>query len=78
MKYLFGVVSLIIISMPVQAETVYLLIKSYTQYGGGLALHSLPMESLEQCEEMGAVVIASERLDTKFAKEDGFECIEGK
>ena len=78
MKYLFAVASLMAVSMPVEAETVYLLIKSYTQYGGGLALHSLPMESLEQCEEMGAVIIASERLDTKLAKEDGFECIKGK
>ena len=77
MKYLFAVVSLFAASMPVQAETIYLLIK--TEVGAsGVALQLIPMESLEQCEEMGALVIASERYDTAYAKRDGFECLEGK
>ena len=68
-------------SMPSNSQTTYLLIKSEFRewkVGGGVALHSIPMGSLEQCEEMGAFIIASERLDTKYSKTDGFECIEGK
>lgn len=80
MKYLFAVASLMVVSMPVQAETVYLIIKSEVRagYGVGLALHSIPMSSPEQCEEAGAMLLSSERFDMKYAKRDGFECIEGK
>ena len=81
MKYLFAVASLMAVSMPVQAETIYLLIKSEAtewKRGTGVALHSIPMTSLEQCEEMGALIISSERFDAGSAKEDGFECIQGK
>ena len=81
MKYLFAVASLMAVSVPVQAETVYLLIKSESnayQRGGGVALHSIPMTSLDKCEEMGALIIASDRFNAGYAKDDGFECIEGK
>ena len=77
MKCLFAVASLIVISLPVQAETIYLLIKS-ERTASGMALHSLPMETSDQCEEAGALVISSERFDTKFGKRDAFECITGK
>ena len=80
MKYLLAIASLMAVSMPVQAETVYLLIKSETDgyREAGIALHSLPMESMDQCEEAGALIIASERLDTKHSSAEGFECIIGK
>ena len=79
MKYLFAVVSLLAVSVPVQAETIYLIIKSDKQnHTGGLALHSIPMETMDQCEEAGALLIASDRFDSRFAKDDGFECLEGK
>jgi len=83
MKYLFAVASLMAVSVPapVQAETIYLLIKSESSAharGGGVALHSIPMTSLDQCEEMGALIIASDRFDAGYSKDDGFECIEGK
>ena len=77
MKYLIAVASLMAISMPVQAETVYLLIKS-TEQSAGIALHSIPMTTMDQCEEAGALIISSERLDVKYADRDGFECIQGK
>ena len=77
MRYLFALASLMAVSVPVQAETIYLIIKS-RQFQQGVALHSIPMESIEQCEEMGALIVASERLDTKRARKDGFECLEGK
>ena len=63
--------------MPVCAQTTYLVIKS-DEYTSGVALHSIPMLSQEQCEEAGAVIIGSSRFDTKHSKEDGFECIQGK
>ena len=55
MKYLIAVASLMAISMPVQAETVYLLIKSESNALRAVAvsIHSIPMDSLDQCEEMG-------------------------
>ena len=66
--------------MPIQAETIYLLIKSETDghREASIALHSLPMKSMDQCEEAGALIIASERLDTKHSNAEGFECIIGK
>ena len=70
------------ISSPAIAETIYLLIKSESSNAYiksiSVSLHSLPMESVEQCEEAGALIIASERLDTKYATRNGFECIVGK
>ena len=58
------------------AETIHLVIKSET--ASGISIHSIPMDSAEQCEEAGAVIIGSSRFDTKHSKEDGFECIQGK
>ena len=68
------------VSSPALAENIYLLIKSEASGKNAISvsLHSLPMESMEQCEEAGAVIIASERFDTRSAKRDGFECIVGK
>ena len=54
MKYLFAIASLMAASMPVAAETTYLVIKSemYARKTGvGLALIKIPMLSQEQCEE---------------------------
>ena len=68
-------------SLPSFAQTTYLLIKSEIKHRGipvGLSTHSIPMASLEQCEEGGAVLIASSRFDTRNSSSDVFECIEGK
>ena len=80
MKYLLATFALITASVPVQAETVYLLIKSVKgNYGrGGVALHSIPMLSMDQCEEAGPLVISSERFNVPTAHNDGFECVKGK
>ena len=45
---------------------------------GGLV--SLPMKSMEQCEEQGAIWMASTRVttDKDRRKWRGFECLEGK
>ena len=61
------------------AETVYLIIKTR---GSGQsrvpALLSVPMTSMEDCEEAGARIITSKRFDIDYASEDAFECLSGK
>lgn len=77
---------------PVQLEaissnlgTVYLLIylegTEFVNTSPAIALHSLPMKALEQCELAGAQLMSSKRLlpnTTRITKVFGFECIEGK
>ena len=41
------------------------------------ALLSLPMKSMDQCEEQGAIYMSSERL-SKHLQHRGYECLEGK
>ena len=81
MKYLFAVASLMAVSMPVQAETIHLLLKSRFWGGNkgasGLELLSIPMNSMDQCEEQGAYLISSKRFELGDTR-DAFECIEGK
>ena len=74
------VVPILLASAPASADTVYLLIKSAKGpgYTGGLALHSLPMKTIEQCEETGALIVSSARFKTHSAKYDAFECVAGK
>ena len=69
MKSLFAVASLMTVSMPIQAETVYLLINQLSR--GRIALHSIPMTTMDQCEEAGALIISSERLTLNMLIETG-------
>tara|TARA_Y100001933_G_C18540835_1_gene373112 strand:+ start:65 stop:307 length:243 start_codon:yes stop_codon:yes gene_type:complete len=62
--------------LPSFSETVYMIIKSYSYEG--LAGYTIPMKSLEQCEEAGASVIGSERFILAPSDKVGFECIVGK
>ena len=80
MKRLLAFGLLMTMSALVQAETVYLVIKSEasSRDGTGLAIHSIPMKTMDACEEAGALLIASERFDIKYSRRDAFECIEGK
>ena len=79
MKYLLTLVSLIFASMPVKAETVYLIYKSsiYDSWGNAVTLHSIPMPSMDHCEEVGAELMSSQRFEIREGK-DAFECITGK
>ena len=79
MKYLFAFASLITASIPVQAETVYLIYKTsiYDSWGNAVTLHSIPMPSIDHCEEVGAELMSSERFEIRKGK-DAFECIIGK
>ena len=74
----FLALPVLLASIPANAE-VYLLIKSTSgKYSNsGIALHSIPMKSMEQCEEAGALLASSKRFDVAKATPDGFECIEG-
>jgi len=80
---LLGIAALLV-GLPVQSETVYLVINTTmaTLSTTNLDVHSLPMESYEQCEESGIKLLASKRykIDKDFRKwtHVGFECIEGK
>lgn len=65
----------------VQAGSVWLIIKEAVYLKSSrfsLALEKLEMENMEQCEEQGAVFIASERMGRNRGKYVGFECLEGK
>lgn len=62
--------------------TVWLIMKEglYTKGELGIALEKLQMRDMEQCEEQGALFLASERLGRTRNRDNltGFECIEGK
>lgn len=45
--------------------------------GYGNQLHSLPMKSMDQCEEQGAIFLSSKRIK-RLRDYLGFECLEGK
>ena len=69
-------------ALPVQAGSVWLIMKEavnpHMKEEFGISLEKLEMESMEQCEEQGAVFIASERMGKDRGKFSGFECLEGK
>lgn len=75
----FLALPVLLASAPASADTVYLIIKS-EGYGkdNSVALLKVPMNSIEQCEEQGAILLSSKRFDTKYLERDGFECIQGK
>tara|TARA_B100000965_G_scaffold39572_1_gene29129 strand:- start:160 stop:399 length:240 start_codon:yes stop_codon:yes gene_type:complete len=75
--FLLPIISGLIYPNTIHAETIYLIIKS-TENSSGVALHSIPMQSMDQCEESGAKLIFSKKFDIKFAAKDSYECIKGK
>jgi len=79
MKKLFAIASLLAAPIPVQAENVYLIYKSsiYDSWGNAVALHSIPMPSIDHCEEVGAELMSSKRFEIPRGK-DAFECITAK
>jgi len=79
MRYLIGITSLTATCLPIQAETIYLIYKSsiFDRYGTAVTLHSIPMPSIDHCEEVGAELMSSQRFEIREGK-DAFECITGK
>ena len=81
MKALLLASAALLIGLPAQSETVYLVTKSKIDYGGGgagVSLHSIPMSSIDQCEEQGAILVTSKSFDLLYADQDAFVCITGK
>lgn len=80
MKSLFFTIAALLVGLPVQSETVYLVILT-NLFAKAPSVHSVPMESIQQCEEAGVTLIASKRYKPKHDKgglDVGFECIVGK
>ena len=83
----FIVLALILVSgfspAPAQAGSVWLIMKEAvkprkTSGSFGITLEKLEMESMDQCEEQGAIFLASERMGKDRDRYTGFECLEGK
>ena len=74
--------ALALISAPqVQAGSVWLIMKEAVRVEGSrfaLDLEKLEMRDMDQCEEQGAVFMASERMGRDRGKYVGFECLEAK
>ena len=84
MKKLLISVFALLIATPapaVQAGSVWLIMKEAVFTGGwrfAIDMEKLEMKDMEQCEEQGALFIASERMGRGRGIYSGFECIEGK
>ena len=74
----FIALPVLLASIPANAETIYLVVKSKIGDAGGITLLSIPMESMEKCEEAGATIVSSKRFDLSGASKDAFECVNGK
>lgn len=82
-KLLISVFALLLTTPAVQAGSVWLIMKEAvkprkTAGSFGIALVKLEMESMDQCEEQGAIFVASERMGKDRDRYTGFECLEGK
>ena len=69
--------------LPVQAGSVWLVLKEGTEYYGqfSVALEKIEMENMDQCQEQGALWISSNTIggrNKSSLKMTGFECLEGK
>ena len=84
MKRLLISVFALLIATPapaVQAGSVWLIMKEAVAIKGtrfALDLEKLEMSDMDQCEEQGAIFIASERMGKDRGMFSGFECLEGK
>lgn len=75
MKSLFFGIAALLVGLPVQSQTDYLVLR-YTG-GGATSMIYVPMDSKEQCNIAGAQMKGSKRF-TSSETNIGFECIEGK
>ena len=72
--------AVLLTGLPVQSETVYLVVKSKSGGGSysGVTLYSIPMTSVDQCQEQGALLVTNESFHLSNADQDAFACITGK
>ena len=84
MKKLLISIFALLIATPapaVQAGSIWLIMKEAVRVEGSrfaLDLEKLEMRDMDQCEEQGAVFMASERMGRDRGKYVGFECLEAK
>lgn len=86
MKWLLVLPAILSMALPVHAEPsqspegirFYLVMKSASSSDSGSAVsfQTVPMNSMEQCEVAGAVLVSSKRFQNKRILTE-FECIEG-
>ena len=82
MKALLLASAALLVGLPAQADSVWLIMREWYNGGyGALNYIKIPAKDLDSCEEQGALFVSSERLIgggmEKFAQR-GFECLEGK
>ena len=80
--FIFGIAALLV-GLPAQSETIYLVFNIGMEMTKSLQLSTftLPMDTLEQCEIAGAKLLSSNRFLKKRKPKyrySGFECILGK
>ena len=68
------------IALPVQADSVWLIMKEVVsgKENIGVGMEKLEMRDLNQCEEQGAIWSSSKRAHKTAPDAMGFECIKGK
>ena len=69
-----------LISAPAQAETAYLVYKNYTCISGcSMSVVTIPISTMDACEEEGARLINSDRFKlVNRGERQRFECIRGR
>ena len=79
-KLVIPVIALLIVAPPIHAGSVWLIMKEadYTKGEFVLDIDKVEMESMQQCEEQGAIYASSERMGRVRPQYTGFECLEGK
>ena len=77
MKIFFMTAILLGVTLPVQADSVWLIIV-LRNMGGGSSMVKIEMKDLEQCTEQGALYMANQAIQTHYREGREFICVEGK
>ena len=70
-RFILPLLAALAVPTAANAETVYLVIQV-----GGDAVTTVPMKSIDQCEEAGATLSSSKRMPNAYGR--SYECIYGK
>ena len=63
-------------SLPVQADSVWLIL--VLRRGMGSSMTKIEMKDLEHCNEQGALYMANQAIQADFREGREFMCVEGK
>ena len=64
-------------SLPVQTDSVWLVLVLRNRIGGS-SMTKIEMKDLEHCNEQGALYIANQAIQAEFREGREFICVEGK